>query len=134
MIEHDGIIVSSTSNKAVVMIINQSACISCQLKGKCNLSDMKEKYIDVKTEGRAYSEGDKVTIIGAEVMGVKALFLGYILPFLILISTIIILTVLKYSELTVGLVGLSTLIPYYVLLKLLHHKIEKQFSFYLKNR
>lgn len=134
MIEHDGIIVSATFDKATVRIINQSACISCQLKGKCNLSDMKEKYIDVYTNGKQYGQGDKVTVIGAEVMGFKALFLGYLFPFIIMVSTIVVLTTLNFSELTAGLAGLSTLIPYYITLKLLQNKIAKHFSFYLKNK
>ncbi|MDA3866608.1 MAG: SoxR reducing system RseC family protein [Salinivirgaceae bacterium] len=134
MIEHDGIIVSSSPTKAKVRILNQSACISCQMKGNCNLSDMKEKFIDVKTMGKTYAENDKVTIIGTETMGFKALFYGYMLPFLILLFTVILLTLLKIPELTVGLIGLSTLIPYYIGLKLFHKKIENKFSFYLKNR
>jgi len=95
---------------------------------------MKEKFIDVNTMGKTYAENDKVTIIGTESMGFKALFYGYMLPFLILLFTVIILTLLEVAELTVGLIGLSTLIPYYIGLKYFHKKIEKQFSFYLKNR
>lgn len=134
MIEHEGIIISATPEKATVQIINQSACVSCQLKGKCNLSDMKEKNIDVNTGGVKYEIGDNVTIIASEVMGFKAIFLGYLLPFIIMVSTVVILTFFNFSELIAGLVGLSTLIPYYIAVKLLQNRIAKHFSFYLKNK
>lgn len=133
MIEHEGVIVKSSPTKATVKILNQSACASCQLGGKCNLSEVKEKLIDVNTSGILYNEGDRVTITGAESMGFKALFLGYILPFLIVLGTVVALTVLDYSEPVAGLVALSTLVPYYLIIKLMNHKLQKQFSFYLKN-
>lgn len=134
MIEHEGVIVRSNANKATVKILNQSACASCQLNGKCNLSDVKEKLVDVYTAGKNYTEGDKVTVTGAESMGFKALFWGYIFPFLIVLTTVIVMTFMQFSELVTGLVALSTLIPYYIGLKLMNHHFKKQFSFYLKNR
>jgi len=81
MIEHEGVIVKSSSSGATVKIINKAACASCQLNGKCNLSDVKEKFIDVSTSGRTYQEGDHVTVTGAESIGFKALFLGYLTIF-----------------------------------------------------
>ncbi|PLX23692.1 MAG: Fis family transcriptional regulator [Salinivirgaceae bacterium] len=134
MIEHDGVIVKSTDNRATVRILNKSACVSCEVSGKCNLSDIKEKEIDVYTNGKTYVAGDKVIVTGAESMGFKALFLGYIFPFIILLSTMLTLSYTGFSELTAGLSALGTLIPYYIGLKLMNHKIQKQFSFYLKNR
>ena len=134
MIEHDGVIVKSTDNRATVKILNKSACASCELTGKCNLSDIKEKVIDVYTNGISYNEGDKVTITGAESLGFKALFLGYILPFLLVLGTLITLTQTGFTEVTAGLFSIGVLVPYYIALKLLNHKIQKQFSFYLKNR
>lgn len=134
MIEHDGVIVKSTNNRATVRILNKSGCVSCELNGNCNLSDIKEKEIDVYTNGRTYEAGNKVTVIGTESMGFKALFLGYVLPFLIVLFTLVILTYTGSSELVAGLTALGTLIPYYIGLKLLNHKIQKQFSFYLKNK
>ena len=95
---------------------------------------MKEKVIDVYTNGVQYNEGDKVTITGTESMGFKALFLGYVLPFLLVLGTLITLTQTGHSEVTAGLISLGVLIPYYIALKFLNHKIQKQFSFYLKNR
>jgi sigma-E factor negative regulatory protein RseC len=134
MIEHEGVIVKSTENRATVKILNKSACASCELTGKCNLSDVKEKEIEVFTNGKSYTSGDKVTIAASESMGFKALFLGYILPFVIVLSALITMTYSGFSEMTSGLVSLGVLVPYYIGLKLLNHKIQKQFSFYLKNR
>jgi sigma-E factor negative regulatory protein RseC len=134
MIEHDGVIVKTTDNRATVKILNKSACASCELTGKCNLSDVKEKEIEVFTNGKSYTSGDKVIISATESMGFKALFLGYVLPFLIVLSTLIIFTYSGASEVATGLIALGTLVPYYIGLKLMNHKIQKQFSFYLKNK
>lgn len=134
MIEHEGTVVAVSDKKTSVKIMNTSACVSCQLNGKCNLSDVKEKIIDIALPNKKYNIGDKVVVTAAESVGFKALLFGYILPFLLTLSVIVTLTLLGKSELITGISAIGILVPYFISLALFKTKIQKHFSFYLKNR
>ena len=134
MIEHDGMVISSDKDHAKIRIVSKAACVSCQLNGSCNMADVKEKEIDVSTLGKEYKAGEQVTIIGDESLGQMALFLGYILPFIVVMATLISCISLGYSELISGTASILILVPYYLSLKLFNNKIEKHFTFYLKNK
>ena len=86
----------------------------------------------VKTGPSRFSNGDKVRIVLAQSLGFRALFLGYVLPFLLVLCTLLIVSALGNSELIAGLVSLAVLIPYYIGLKLFRGKLERQFSFFLQ--
>jgi sigma-E factor negative regulatory protein RseC len=132
-VSHSGIVQEITpEGKIKISIVSKANCISCQLNQSCSASDMKEKIVEVDHYGGVLKIGETVNVALAENAGFKALFLGYILPFLILFVTLIILTELKFHELTAGLVALSTLIPYYLALYLLKNKIKKNFSFFVR--
>lgn len=131
-ISHQGIIESITTDIIKVRIINLSACASCHAKGACNASDMSEKIIDAIPNTNTYKIGDPVTIIGKESMGFKALFLGYLIPLLLVLIVLIIGTTLGIAEAKAGLFALAALIPYYGVLFLLKDKIKKSFIFEIK--
>ena len=131
-ISHQGVIESVSTDAIKVRITNVSACASCHAKGACNASDEQEKIIDALPNGKSYTPGETVTITSKESMGFKALFLGYVLPFLLVLITLIITTSLNIEESTAGLISLSTLIPYYGTLFLFKDKIKKSFVFEIK--
>lgn len=106
-----------------------SACSSCHAKGACAASDMQEKVIEANAGQREFSVGDEVTIVGKESMGFKALFLGYLLPFLIVLIALIVGTAMSINESIAGLIALASLVPYYGILYLTKDKIKKSFIF-----
>ena len=128
-IQHKGIIKSIEKKMLKVSIISQSACADCHAKGVCNVSDMEEKIIDIKEYEGSYKLGENVNLFYEEKQGFKALFLGYVLPFLLILATLILTSVLTKNELIIGLASISILVPYYVLLFLSKKKIEKKFIF-----
>lgn len=128
-ITHQGVIESITQHLIKVRILNMSACAGCHAKGACNASDMEEKIIDIHSDSTKYKVGQSVTISSKLSTGFKALFLGYIIPFIIVLVSLIILTTLGIPEIQSGLVSLATLIPYYIALYLLRDKIKKEFTF-----
>ncbi len=131
-VSHSGIVQEITSDgKVKVSIISKANCLSCQLNKSCSASDLKEKIIDIDYYGGILKVGEIVDVSLKETAGFKALFLGYILPFLILFFTMITLTNLSSNELLVGMLSLSTLIPYYFALYLLKNIIKKEFSFFV---
>jgi len=132
-VEHSGIIKDIRGNEIQVSIINKSSCASCNLKGSCSVSDIQEKIIDVFVSNPDdYSLGEGVDVYYKQSLGFRALFLGYLLPFIIMLFSMIIMVSLSDNELLAGLVSLSSLIPYYLLVYLTRNKIKKTFSFSVK--
>ena len=74
---------------------------------------------------------EKVRVVLAQSLGFRALFLGYILPFLLVLTALLIASATVVSELVAGLISLSVLLPYYIGLKLFRGKLDRQFSFFL---
>ncbi|MDA3890865.1 MAG: SoxR reducing system RseC family protein [Salinivirgaceae bacterium] len=128
LISHKGIVTSVSNNIILVSITNMSACSSCHAKGACNASDMQEKVVEVASN-KKLNIGDAVVITGKESMGFKALFLGYLFPFILVLLTLIIGTVLSFKETTAGLLALSVLVPYYFVLYVTKDRIKKSFIF-----
>lgn len=132
-VSHSGKIVNIDESTIRVLIVSKSACASCQIKSACNMSDSKEKFVEIKVEeGSNYQIGQEVEVLMAQSQGKLAVFLGYVLPFLLVFATLIILILLHADEGFASLVSLAVLIPYYLILKLSDKKISKKFSFRIK--
>lgn len=132
MIEHKGLVRRISDDHVEVMIIQKSACAGCHAKSACSASDMAEKIIEVTYTGNDLKPGDEVTLIGSESMGWKAVGYAFLLPFIVLLTTLIVATELLENELTAGIVALGILIPYYLILYCFRNRMRKKFSFTLK--
>lgn len=130
---HPGIIKSISGNELQVSIIAQAACASCTLKGACSVSEVEEKIIDIYVENPDdYKNGESIEVYFKQSLGFRALFLGYVLPFLILIVSLITLMSVTKKELLSGIISLLMLIPYYLILYYSRDKIKKTFVFSIK--
>jgi sigma-E factor negative regulatory protein RseC len=130
-ISHDGIVDSLDGKEVVVRITSYAACSECHARGACNVTEEKEKFMRIKAGEERFQAGEKVRVILAQSLGFRALFLGYILPFLLVITVLLITTAAGLSELVTGLLSLSVLPPYYIGLKLFRNRLDRQFSFFL---
>jgi len=130
-INHQGIVQKSDNESVTVLITSQSACSGCHAEGSCNMSGKEEKIVDIKGFYNV-NTGDNVTVIMKQSMGFIALFLGYILPLLVVLIILIVFASLGYSELVSGLLAISSLLPYYLILYFLRNKINDKFVFSLK--
>ncbi len=126
---HAGVIQEVSENKITVVIINASACSSCHAKGACLASDMKEKEIEIYHFSGNYHPGQQVNIVGRTSQGFKAAFYGYILPFMLVFTTLIISVSISNNEGLSGLLSLAILIPYYAVLYFFRNKIKSSFEF-----
>lgn len=127
---HDGIIHKVEDKIVIVNIIAQSACASCHVKGVCSVSDLEEKSIEVqKVPGYNYEKGDRVSVIMEKSTGTKAVMIGYVFPFLIVLVSLIILSSISDNEGIAGLISIALLIPYYFGVYLMRDKIKKKFTF-----
>jgi sigma-E factor negative regulatory protein RseC len=131
VVHHEGIVQKNSGDFVTVNISSVSACSSCHAKGSCNVSESEAKIIEVNGNYDV-RPGDPVTILMKQSMGYSALFLGYILPFFLIIASLIILSSIEFAELTAGLFSLAMLVPYYTILFLFRKQINKKFDFTLK--
>jgi sigma-E factor negative regulatory protein RseC len=132
IINHEGIVQKNSGNSVIVSISSVSACSGCHAEGSCNLSGREEKIIEV-TGSYDVKPGDNVTILMRQSLGHSAVFLGYFLPFILVITTLIIVHSTKASELVTGLTSIAILIPYYTVLYLFRKRIGRKFTFTLKS-
>lgn len=129
-IRHQGIIQKVDDEQVYVSIITQSACASCQVKGVCNVTEISEEIVEVPREsGRDYQVGASVNIAMQKSLGTKAVFLGYILPFLVLLAALIISLAITHNEGLSGLIALAVLIPYYFVLHSMRRRLKRTFTF-----
>ena len=133
-VRHDGIVQSIEGDIVKVSIISKAACISCQMNSSCSTSDLSEKIIEINRYDVNFNIGESVTVALAETSGLKALFIGYMLPFFILLASLIITMHFTQNELISGLVSLAILVPYYFTLFVLNDFLKRQFSFFIHKR
>ncbi len=132
-VEHDGIIRSINGDKMDVSIIAKSACLSCAVNSSCSVSDIEEKMVEVYVNNPSdYKIGEQVRVYFSQSLGFRALFLGYVLPFLIMMFTLITATAITGKEGLSGLLSVGILAPYYFILYLTRSNHTKTFSFSVK--
>jgi positive regulator of sigma E activity len=130
-IEHEGKVQKSDSKSVLIRISSASACSDCHAEGSCKLSGVSEKIIEVPGNYNL-SPGDNVTVLMKKSLGYAALFLGYVIPLILVMSILITLVALPVPEVTAGLGSLAVLIPYYLALYFYKNRISKKFIFSIK--
>ena len=132
-IAHPGIIQSVHNDNIRVMILAESACASCKVKGMCSVAEMKEKIIEVnRPESNTYKVGQQVRVVMQKSLGLKAVFLGYILPFLITVFSLFGFISLDMEQGVAALTSLLLLVPYYLILYRFRDKLKSRFMFRLE--
>ena len=133
IIEHRGIVENINGSHIQVRIVQTSACSTCSIKGHCNASESKEKLIDVYDQNATdFHIGQNVMVMGTTSMGMQAVILAFGVPFIVLFITLYTTMQITDNELISALVGLSSLIPYYIILYINKGRLRKKFSFDIK--
>jgi sigma-E factor negative regulatory protein RseC len=127
-IEQKGTVENISSHNIRVRIRREASCGQCNARGMCFVGDGTERIIDISEFTPGLKIGDHVGIIITRSMGNKAILLGYLVPFLLLISTLIVLNLLGAKEWLSGLLSLASLVPYFILLYLLRNRLRKTFT------
>ncbi len=133
LIEHQGIVSGVQGEIISVNLNNISNCSGCHAKAMCNVSETDNKVIEViNSQKSGFQKGDQVIVEFEKSLGPKALLLGYLLPFFIVIFTLIISHAVTNNEVFSGVLSLLVLIPYYLVLYYLRSFLKKEFSFKLR--
>jgi positive regulator of sigma E activity len=131
-IKHKGIVSRVSPDSLYVTIVSQAACAECHAKSACAVSDFKEKEIEITSFRKEYKPGESVTVILRESTGMRALLFAYILPFIVILVSLIISVTLTGNEILSGFIALGMLLPYYGGLWLFREKFKKSFRFELE--
>ncbi len=134
-IEHEGVVLSADTQKAKVLIEQTSACAGCHAKGACTAFDKDEKIIDalVLTD-QTFHIGERVMIVGQRSIGVQAVLMAFVVPFVLIIAVLAIVLAIAGNELYAALGGLLVLLPYYLLIYLMRERIQREFKFYVEKK
>ena len=128
-ISHEGIITRIDNDNVQIKILSKSACASCNIKGACNMSEMKEKIIDIpRPKDKNLSIGQEVKISMGLGQANSAVIFAYVIPVIILVGMIFILSALKFDEGINALISIGSLVPYYLILFLFRNKIKRKFE------
>ena len=131
-INHNGIITKIEEDTIHVRIIQKSACSGCHAQSICSASESKEKIIEVSDCSGAFQVNEEVLLCGKSSLGLQAVVLAFVIPLIIVFTTIAFGTYMQWEETTSGLTGLLLLIPFYCILYILRDKLKKRFVFTLK--
>ncbi len=130
---HPGVVESQEGNMVLVRIESRSSCGNCQAKSYCGMVESEGRIIEVKS-GRSedFSPGQQVDIMLDTSLGYRALFLGYILPFLIMVSGLFLMHLISGDEALSALTAILLIVPYYYLLYRNRGSLRERFRFYIK--
>lgn len=133
-IKHLGIVENIQGAHLSVRIVQTSACAACSAKGHCSSADSKDKIIDI-TDADASSSwkvGETVMVVGETSMGMMAVVLAFVIPFVLLVASLFLFMALTANELYASLLALALLVPYYFVLWLNKARLRQKFSFTIK--
>ncbi len=132
-VSHKGRVVRMTPQVTTVAIEQHSACSQCHAAGLCGMADVAEKAIEVPTDPYAkYGVGDEVEVLLKASMGMKAVWLAYFVPLLILLAAILGLMALGAGEVVSGLSGIGAVALYYLLLWIFRERLQNEYVFTIK--
>ena len=130
---HSGKILEINPHFTTVQIIVSSACATCHAKSMCGMSEDEEKVIMVPTDPYAdHQVGDEVQVMTKMTMGLKAVWISYVIPLAILMILILSLSSVIGNELLLGLVAIAGVALYYFFIWLFRDKLSNEFVFYIK--
>ena len=131
-ITHTGKILEITPEYTTVQILVSSACSECHAKGLCGMSEDEEKVIMVPTD--PYKErqvGDEVQVLTKMTMGLKAVWISYVIPLAVLMILILSLSSIFENELMTGLGSIAGVAVYYFGIWLFKDRLSNEFVFYI---
>ncbi len=126
-IEHAGIVSKTTNGNVEISLEGNFHCDSCNAKSACGTSESSAKIVELHNDERSFELNESVRVIMQKSMGLKAVFWGYIFPFLLMFSVLMIASAFL-EEWMAGLLSLFVLLPYYLLLYFNKKLLKKAFT------
>jgi len=130
-ITHQGIITKIENDNVYVQLLDNAHCQSCDLKSHCgSVSD--DNLLKINAKNDTYTIRENVQVIIGNHTGFKAVFWGYILPFTVMMTVLVISNMTSMPEWQSGLFALVFVAVYYGLLFVFKQKMASQFQIKIK--
>lgn len=133
-ISHTGRITGITPGITTVEIISESACASCHASALCGMGESKKKVVEVPTTLGNWEVGQEVLVNLRKSMGMKAVWVAYVAPLIVLFAVLLILLGAGVGELASGLSGLGAVAVYYIVVFLFRDRLKSEYVFYIKEK
>lgn len=131
-VAHEGIVEKVSGMQVRVRFVAHSACSACHARGVCSISNSEEKFVDVLNTLPGLKEGDHVEVLLEQKQGFKAVWYGYGLPLIVLLGVIFTGYAITGREGFSALMGLGSLVPYYLVVFLFRKQITGSIEFKLR--
>lgn len=131
----EGIVRKVQDDRLWVEVVVSSACGGCAAKSLCNISEKKNELVEaVNLSGEDFSIGETVQIQMMQKLANKAVVLGYLLPFVILVAGLFVCYALTHIEWLSVLVAFGLTAIYYFILKMFDKRLAKEFVLYASKK
>jgi sigma-E factor negative regulatory protein RseC len=127
LLKHEGVISKISENSITVALKGNINCEGCKAQSACGVSDSNDKEIEIFNSHQSFHLNEPVDVVLQSELGLKAVFWAYVFPFILLFIVLIIAS-LFYKEWIAGLMALTVLAPYYLMLYVLKNTFQKAFQ------
>lgn len=132
-IEHRGIVKEVMPQCVKVTIVQEVACATCAAASLCHSSEKNQRTIDIPTsDAGRYAVGQEVAIVGWLGLGLRATVWAYAMPLVVLMAVLSLVYVWTGSEGWGALSALLALILYYIVLYAFRGRLQRKFTFQIK--
>jgi len=123
-LENVGLVTNSQSGRVRISLIGLG-CTACH-NSLCMLGDSKAKEVEIFDKENLFKTGDEVMVKINPASGYMAVLLLYLVPFLLMLLTLLLLMRSGSSEGISGLMSLLILAPYFAMIYMLRGKLGSQ--------
>lgn len=131
-LEHVGLVTDTLNGRVKISLVG-AGCSACH-KSLCMLGDSKAKEVEISTNTNEFKAGDEVIVKINPASGYKAVALLYLLPFILMMLSLVVISRLGYHEGIAGLTSLLILVPYYGMIYLQKNTLRSQCSIDVEKR
>ena len=132
-ITHKGVVEASADGCVTVRILQTSACSACKVAGHCSAAESKEKIVQASSKRAGdYQPGQEVVVSMTANNGRDAVILAFVIPFVIMVSVLVLCLWLTGNEGVSALAGISSLVPYYAVVYFYKERLARRFAFVIE--
>ncbi len=123
-IETEGLVTECTGNRVKVLLTGNAACSGCHTS-LCMQADPKSRYVEVQMSIPSLQAGDEVMVRVKPSSAYQAALWLYGLPFVFILTVLILLTDFGWPEHVAGLASMGILVPYYIGLYMIRKMVSR---------
>lgn len=125
---HDGVVTKITDDIITISLNGNINCEGCKAKMACGASESTDKEIEVFNDFSNLQLNENVAVALNKSLGLRAVFFAYVLPFIIMLSVLLISSTFV-KEWLAGILSILVLFPYYSILYLMKNSFKETFKF-----